>query len=235
MTDAPPTAEPTIDLDAAGKLLRRVEAHHDVTGWHRDGNMWVYAVYDHHDVVTGDAIGRAMCSMGDPVRNSRYTAQPMLSPRKFAEARNPGDMGHADGLYRFAMNVAYADTDQMGELGRLLEVFRVMLRMPGILGFIACHEAWQAANLPLGPDQHVWDLPGAEECRLAVMADVCNRIHLVSRARGRTSELAADVGLRGAVATSLRLLMDTCQDRVPADQASYDLRYPGARDRPPPG
>lgn len=234
------TFTPSIDLDEAGKLLRRVEAHHAGEGWHPHANPHGYLIYDHHDVVTGHAIAAAMHRMGDPVRNARYTAQAMLPARVFQRAQNVANLQPYEALRSFALNVAYADSPGLtGVLDEGLHAYRNLIRMPGILGFAFCYEI----HLIGGPgaregilraatgSTRIEHLPGAKEARLALMVDVHDRVHVVRRCRDETAELEQDVTLVGDVTGSLRMLTDTAMNRVPQDQASFDLRYEGIRQK----
>lgn len=206
-------------------------------GWHPHANMHVYVVYDHHDVVTGNTIERVMRRMGEPIRNNRYSAQPMLPSRIF-NAIAPDDP--VAGLARFALNTAYADSSRLpaGErfTGEALEAFREMIKMPGMLGYIACSEAHMLPG-DQADDAHESGLrfaqmPGAVEIRGAYMVDVHNRTHAVNRVRGETAEILSDCDFGGRVFNALRMLMDVTADRVPQDQAGYDARYPSAVHRP---
>jgi hypothetical protein len=230
----PTSFTPTIEVGHAGRLLRRVEAHHDQQGWHSHANMHLYVVYDHHDVVTGYAIERVMRTMGQPVRNSRYSAQPMLSTRMFAAAHRDNNLDTVQALCRFALNIAYADTDLVRKQGSEyeaegLEAFRHLIRMPGILGYIVCSEAHQLLG-PQADDAHrrkirFANIPESVEIRTAIMVDVENRVHDAHRRRGETAELFVDGDLTGRVVSSLRMLMDASARRVPEDQAGFDARY----------
>ncbi len=221
MTDQPAFDAPTIDLDAAGRLLRRIEAHHEQGGWHDDdGHLWVYVVFDHHDVTTGYHITRTMSRMGEPVRNARYSAQPMFPARLFRQNRQPTDGSPMDGLRRVALNLAYVDLDQFGDIAEPMGLFRQLLKEPGILAFVATYEAYGLKPGPLGRliDNHaggVQSQPDAKELRVAVMVDVNDHIHRVRRWRGETAELTSEPGARGNATTSLRLLMDATRGRLP--------------------
>jgi hypothetical protein len=230
----PTSFTPGIEIAHAGRLLRRVEAHHGLQGWHSHANMHLYVVYDHHDVVTGYAIERTMRTMGKPIRNSRYSAQPMLSARMFAAAARNNALDTVQALYRFALNIAYADTGLVRKQGSAdeaegLEAFRHLIRMPGILGYIACSEAHQLLGAQ-ADDAHrrgirFADIPESVEVRTAIMVDVENRVHEVHRRRGGAAELFVDGDFTGRVVSSLRMLMDASARRVPEDQAGFDARY----------
>jgi hypothetical protein len=219
-----------IDVANAGRLLRRVEAHHDATGWHADSNMHVYAVYDHHDVITSSAL-EAMNITGPDglIRNSRYTAQCLLPPRLFEHAFREADLQPSTALHRFAANVAFGDPELMHAEGlsreaRGLEVFRKAVRMPGVLGYIACCEMDYQANATPG-----MLLGGKDLARCAWMVDVHDRVHAVTRIRGEVASLALATELIGGLVDGLRMLMDTTMNRVPVDQAAVDERYRGHR------
>lgn len=234
-----PTAfRASVELAHAVRLLRRVEAHHDQQGWHSHANMHVYVVYDHHDVVTGAIIERVMRGSGEPVRNSRYSAQPMLPSRMFAAAWEASGIKAPAALYRFAFNTAYADTGAIrsngdgddAEHADGLEVFRELLRMPGILGYIVCSEAHllegDLANQAHRSGTPFALVPGSVEVRAAYMVDVDNRVSVVHRNRGETAEVLPDCDLGGRVINSLRMMMDLSLGRLPQDQAGFDARYP---------
>lgn len=221
-----------VDSDAAGKLLRRIEAHRDMTGWHDEGELWVYVVYDHHDVTLNHHIRRVMIRMGDPIRNSRYTAQPML-PRMFDVVRREEDRAPTDTLRRFAMNLAFADPDDAGpDMADKFETFRYLLAQPGILGFAASYEAHglKAGLLPrlLPRPGHLHGEPDARELRIAVMVDANDVAHRVIRWRGEPAELTTG-DMHGNATTSLRILMDTAAGRLPEKTAqAFWQRYPSA-------
>lgn len=238
MTDAPPaTFNPSIDTEQAGRLLRRIEAHHAGTGWHIDGgHLWVYVIYDHHDVTLNHHISRIMSRMGAPVRNSRYTAQPVLAPRHFQQSRHPTDRGGLSGLRRFVMNMAYADPAALDDSAEHLVLFRQLLREPGIVGFAACYEAsgYKAGTpnlqglmqLAQTTGASLEALPGALDVRIAVLVDVHDRAHIVRRWRGEHADLIPERG-RGNATTSLRILMDVARNRTP-EPADFEARYPDA-------
>lgn len=225
----------SIDTGHAARLLRRIEAHHDEQGWHPHANMHAYVVYDHHDVVTAATIEQVMRSQGEPVRTSRYSAQPMLSSQFFAAFDH---VSPPTALFRTAFTAAYADTgkhllpdhDPDNRFAGLLGQFRELLRMPGILGFAACSEmhllfednARFAHQVGIG----FGDLPDAVELRMAVMVDVQNQVNTVVRKRGEQAEINPASSVDGIIVNALRLYMDTAAARLPQDQAGYDARYP---------
>lgn len=228
MTEVVPTLgfEPTMSVAHAGRLLRRVEAHHDRAGWHHTAHVHVYAVYDHHDVVTATMIRGALHTMGPGISNSRYTAQALLTPREFEESHRETGSQDYETLFRFAYNMAYVNTDDVRD-GKFastlktysrtadrfawnLDIFRQVLRMPGLLGFIHCGEL-------------------VDECghsaRLAVMVDMHDRVHRVFRHEGEPAMLELAVDDRASVITSLRVLTDITQGRVPAEGDAFMDRY----------
>lgn len=202
----------------AGRLLRRVEAHHDERGWHRTCHMWVYAIHDHHDVVTAERIRRVMRDSGPPIMNSRYSAQPMLRPQHFSHAFQERGFSAGESLLNFAMNVALLTTDDLHQhhsgcahamLGPALDRFRAVLRQPGMLGFIACGELLNAAG----------------ESRIATMVDMHDRAHEVLRPRGGTAQLSLDVDDDSSVVAALRMMTDVTQNRVPPEGPQFNQRY----------
>jgi hypothetical protein len=228
-----------IESGHAVQLLRRVEAHHDIEGWHSHANMHVYVVYDHHDVVTANAIEQAMRCMGKPIRNSRYSAQPMMPFRMFARAGRDHGLTAPEALHRFAFNTVFADTElirlnQNGDHDDVpveqLEAFRDLISMPGILGYIACSEAHvlHTDQAKKAHQHHIpfAYMPGAVEIRGTWMVDVTDRVHSVQRNRGETAELVEDCRFFGTIVNALRMLMDFSAGRSPEDQAGYDARYP---------
>jgi len=226
----------TIELSHAVRLLRRVEAHHDQQGWHPHANMHVYVVYDHHDVVTGGAIERTMQRMGPPVRNSRYSAQPMLPSRLFAAVEAEQGLYPPAALYRFAFNTAYADSTLIEATepvtAESLEAFRELVRMPGVLGYIACSEAHMLVG-DRATEAHrrrvrFAQMPDAVELRTAMMVDVEDRVHSVARPRAQAAEIAADCDFGGRIVNALRMLMDVTAGRLAEDQEQFDERYPCA-------
>lgn len=225
---------PAIDAEAAGRLLRRIEAHHDMTGWHDgDGNMWVYVIYERDDVVMAHHIGRVMQKMGEPIRNARYVAQPMLPPRKLYEGRRPEDHGPPDALRRFALNIAFADlADDGDDMAESMAAFRSLLQQPGIVGYAACHEGygWKASLLPrrIPPAGCIQDDPDSQEMRIAYLVDINDLAHRVTRWRGEPAELRSGE-MRGNVSTSLRILADLTAGRLPeANPEAFSARYPDA-------
>lgn len=241
-----------VDVDAAGRLLARVEAQHERAGW--NGALVVYAVYEPADVVSAGLIERLLKFSGTPVQAGRYAAQPMLGTKIFTGALQAGCQPW-EALRNFAHGMAFTDTDLLQAAvddggadlpdPEALGMFRQFLHLPGIVGFAACYETSALKDLPaaafrkvLASDRHFSEYRGAQQARLALMVDVHDRVHRVERIRGRIAELELDVPMRGDFTTSLRLLMDLAQDRLPADQAGYDQRYPTLRQLhgvPPPG
>lgn len=242
MTDVPPTVfRPSIDVGPAVGLLRRVEAHREAAGWSDGeggggGNLWVYVVYDHHDVTVNHHISRIMSNIGAPVRNSRYTAQPLLNPKLFYQNRQPEDRRGLDGLRRFALNMAYlpaaAMDDAEGLDGAHMETFRALLREPGVVGFAACYETSGFSGVPvharaaMNAGVPLEQVRGAVDIRVAVLVDVNDRGHLVKRFRGEPAEVSTRQ-VRGNSTTSLRILMDVAMNRVP-DTGGFHARYPDA-------
>lgn len=219
MTDVIPTIsfQPTISVAHAGRLLRRVEAHHADEGWHHDANMHVYAVHDHHDLVTAAAIRRAMSGMGPAIANSRYTAQTMIPSRKFFGAfQQVGKQPH-ETLFNFAVNAAYASTDEMrdgrfpgwADIADPLDRFRDLVRMPGMLGFITVAELTETAT--------------GRQTRIAAMVDVHNRTHEVIRFHEEPASLNLDTGSCSATVSSLRMLVDVSQNRIPGEYCSPEF------------
>jgi hypothetical protein len=235
---APAAAYPAAacpDLPALGRLLRRLEADAERDGWHESAVMSVFVIYDHHDVVTDDLLRRVMARMGAPVRTARYTAQPMLPRRVFAQAVLPQDTGPHVGLRRFVMNLAYADSEHGDEVEGGVEAMRDLLRVPGLVAFAACYEAWGQRNLApqalrgaISGGGHLRDLPDSQEVRLVMAVDAQDRVHRVLRVRGEPAELllSDDGRVRGDVSTSLRILMDTAYDRLPGTPEAFGQRYP---------
>lgn len=228
--------EHTIDVDEAGALLVRVEQRAERNGWHNDGHMWLYIAFEIDDVVTYDNLAWITREIGQPVKAGRYAAVPMLRPWTFEMSRQPGDDKPTTQLRRFAINVAYAEEEEIGEtLGPALALLRQMIQQPGIVGFIACYEAYGHRNaatgtpafraLMTGEIPHLSHHVGAEELRVATMVDIHSRTHDVQRWRGECSELHTDTSLFGDSTTSLRILMDTAADRLPAVEDFAD-RYP---------
>jgi hypothetical protein len=135
-------------------------------------------------------------------------------------------------LRRFAANTAFGNAEYARpEFGDQLEAFRALIRMPGVLGYIACYEAYMARTEPpvrdvLAAPRHLKDVPGSVETRQAMMVDVHDRLHSVTRVRGEAAQLELDVTFVGSIANSLRILMDATMRRSPVDQAGFDDRYP---------
>lgn len=227
-----------MQLEEVGKLLRRIEAYNHADGWHDDAHMTVYAIYDHHDVVTATVIQRATSNMGKPIRNSRYSAAPMIPPRMFDFAFHRIGLQPSAALERFAFNAAYIDENtsfSAGEewVGESTMILRRMLRMPGILGFAISSEAYGNKNVSseqLRPYVHIGETEGAKELRTVLMVDMQDRVHAVVRHRGEPAELTLDSKSWGGPANCLRMMVDTALDRVPRTEEEFNERYPRARD-----
>lgn len=218
MTHVVPTFsfQPTIEIAHAGRLLRRVEAHHAERGWHEHSDLHVYAAYDHHDVVTAGAIYTSLRGMGEPIRNSRYAAQPVLPMRMFNRAFLQEGLQPWEGLFNFAFNAAFASTDHIRDHHNLpataagLDSFRRLIQLPGILGFIVVAEQY--------------DHDGRER-RIATMVDVHDRVHRVQRIRDETASLELDITVQEGEVECLRMMVDVSQGRVPADERAARERY----------
>jgi hypothetical protein len=228
-----------LDRDAVGALMRSVMTHANSTGWHDDGHFSVYVLYEAGDVVTASTLERVMGRMGDPIRGDRYAAQPLLAPRMFSPDRIPAGKfeSAADAFYNFAMNAGFADPAKVAaEIGTdKMDGMRSMLQQPGVLGFLACNEAWGvrkltpmiAALLRTGMD--IATIKGSEECRVVVAADLNGHIHEVRQWRDEEkAELDFDVDLCNPVTTGLRILADVAAGhRMAETEEEFDARYHG--------
>ncbi len=218
-----------------GELLRRVEGHHESAGWHMHAEMWMYLVFDHHDVVTAAAVAESVIGRGKVIRTGRYTAQAILEPGHFAAGIDAGDVSPHQALYRFVMNVAYGDLTGEPEFAiNTMDRFRELLRMTGIIGFLVCYESYGQVNPVSGDlEQHAAGRPGSRECghvqevRSALMVDSDDRVHAAFRVRGEPAHLELDLTCFGFGVQVLRILMDAATGRLPDDQESFAARYTG--------
>lgn len=232
-----PVLLPHLDLDQLRPLLVRLEADAHRRGWVSHGSgLTVYCLYDGADVVTSAFLDQTMGGLGGAVRvGGRYCARTMLPASMFdrAAAGEPGKP--YEFLRRFALNVAFADDDDV-PLGSAvppggLEYMRMLLRQPGIFGFAATYEAYamlSAAPMDnIGPDTRIGDEPGAREVRMLLAVDALDRVHEVRRFRGDKPEVIMDAPMRGDISTSLRILVDTVFHRLPpATPEGFAERYP---------
>lgn len=215
MKDVIPTLsfQPTISIAHAGRLLRRVEAHHHEQGWHDHANLYVYVVCDRSDIVTVGKVADALVLNGPPVSQSRYAAYPLLTGQLF-QAATIGGTPPAKALTTFALNAAVASLESpqiaSAGLGDTLKTMRAVLREPGVLGFIACGEIRHRDG---------------REGRSALLVDVHDRIHEVLRMRGDTPALQFNQTNRTHMANALRILTDMSQNRTPAGQDAFMERY----------
>lgn len=229
-----PTVKPIVDLDQVARLLRRAEAHHDQIGWLEQPQPIVYVAYDRGDVTVAHHIERVMRIMGEPIRTTRYSAQPLIASRMFERAFLAAELQPAAALYRFAINVSYATPEAVAAdpdvslTAEHFTLFRQLLQEPGVLGFIyhcetfavmgATPEALRAAG---GIRNH----PDVQENRIVHMVDTLDRVHHVNRVRGGTAELNLNADLDGQITASLRMMADATMQRLPADPESFARRY----------
>lgn len=228
-----PYAVPPPDLDQIADLMRRVEAHHDTTGWHEHADPWLYLIYDPHDVVTAVALHQVTPPVGQFITNDRYAACPILDPRLFAYSGTDGEMAVMP-LYRFAMNAGFADLDLMKELAPQsvpeMIAFRKALRMPGVIGFLFLDEANCLRDLAEVPRaDHIRHHVSVQEARLLVMVDAADRTHRVIHWRNDSVETNLTADLTGGVIECLRVLMDTAADRLPTTPDQFKTRYTALR------
>ena len=229
MTDVIPTHsyEPTIDIAAAAQLLRRVEETHDRQGWHPHSNTHVYVVYDLADVVTASHITQTMGKLGAAITNSRYGAQPFLTFAELHAGWIMSGMQPPKALLNFATNAALTgkaepdadvDSDLWRQMVDMSEDFRKLIQVPGICGFMACHEGW---SVPDRPGFRGWD----GESRVASLVDVHGRVHEAIRRRGESATLILDSGAALVEIQALKLLVDLSQNRAPDNVAEVEARY----------
>lgn len=227
-----PTVKPIIDLDQTGRLLRRVEAHHEATGWTGGPAPVVYVAYDGGDVTVAHHIERIMAGMGASIRTSRYSAQPMIPERMFKKAFLASGKQPVDALANLALNIAYADpglvNDYAGEgMDEQFVLFRRLLQEPGVLGFLYHCEAFSV----LGPGAAsavpglVREHPDAKDSRIVHMVDTLDRVHHVHRIRGQVAALNLNAALDGYITGSLRMLADATMRRLPDLGADFNTRY----------
>ena len=227
-----PTVKPLINLDQVGRLLRRVEAHHEGTGWTGQPAPVVYVAYDRGDVTVAHHIERIMAGMGNPIRTSRYSAQPMIPERMFREAYLISGRQPVDALANLAFNIAYADPDEVNDyvgegMDKNFVLFRRLLQEPGIIGFLYHCEAFSvhgpgaASAIPGLVKEH----PDAKDSRIVHMVDTLDQVHHVHRIRGQVAALNLNGDLDGYITGSLRMLSDATMRRLPGNPDGFAARY----------
>lgn len=226
-----------LDRDAVSALMRRVMTEANSTGWHDDGHFSVYVIYEVGDVVTASTLERVMGRMGAPIRGDRYAAQPLLAPRLFSPDRIPAGVfeSAADAFYNFAMNAGFADAEKVADLigAGHMNAMRSLLQQPGVLGFLACNEAWGVRKLTpmiqalLQTGMEIETIKGSEECRVVLAVDLAGHIHEVRQWRDEEKpELDFDVAFCNPVTTGLRVLADVAAAiTMPETSEEFDARY----------
>ncbi len=233
---------PHIDLDNLRRLLQRIEADAHRAGWVADGpGLQVYVLYDGADVVTNAQLAHTLSGMGPAIRvEGRYCARVLLPTRIFDRAR-AGEDGATGGrnpyeyLRNFVMNVAFVDDAHVPAGSSIpdggMALMRGLLGMTGIFGFAASYEAWGVVGYkPDGPvtaTTRIADEPGARETRIVLAVDALDRVHRVQRFRGGKPDAVMEVPMRGDISTSLRIMVDTAYQRLPAaNPEAFKARYP---------
>ncbi len=226
-----PTVKPNVNLDLIARLLRRIETHLDLQGWSDQPRPVVYLAYDKADVTVAHHIERVGFPFGGPIRTSRYSAQPIIRPDMFKDAYLARGLQPTAALEYFGFNLAYADPAAVGRLDDTVDMaeqlilFRRLLQEPGILGFVYSCETMTLRGTGAIPGGSILAHPDAQESRTVLMVDVLDRVHCVSRTRGKPALLDLDSDLSGSLTSSLRMLADAAMQRLPTDQDSYNQRY----------
>ncbi len=251
ISETEPLAVPDIDLDKLGQLLLKVESHVHRSGW--DQPVQVRVIYDHG--ADGGATDRVFRRITPPeyevapVRHGPYTATTLFGPRI---------LYHISGapvwqqLRTLVMAIAFPGPLDDGrvidgvspvwdnvKLIKFIEMMHEMLRQPGMVGFCAVAEAWKNSAPPGGyegsPLQqalhgkvNLGDVPTSVETRMVYCVDLADRVHHVGRDRGKKPGLAVDVGMRGDLTTSMRILADVATGRTPPLD-KFDEHYPTLR------
>lgn len=220
---APPQPKPTVDHDALGRLLRRLDADAEAAGW--DQPPQLHIVY-----ATGSEAAEFFTSLngryGTPATVGPYTSRQFI-PSEMLCGDTPAT------LRQIALNFAY--TPAHPAVGRLLSA----ARLPGVVAVAAIVEA-HAIEVLAGQDRdrsrRIEHLPGAYEVRTVDCCGLDDVFVELFHRRGRPAELVSDVlpggdgvghlaHLGGFLITSVRLLAAAITGTAPARE-NITTRWP---------
>jgi hypothetical protein len=177
----PPPLPLDVDLYRLGRLLRKIEATADASGW--GAGMSVYLVYDNTIREVAEHFDR-MCGvnprMGRPLRLGPYSAQRFAHPAMF---RAPGKHDF-EMLRTFAVNLAYGDDDRPALMRSALRVPGVRTRRTACAGL---RRPWRHLHQPAHPHGHdLLAIPAPVRLQRA-LPDLGRRCDQSDRARRRPS------------------------------------------------